>query len=133
MRFSSVFSAGRALGVSLLLAAASPPAMAQLLPAAHAQTFDFLTVTTIESQTRNMAKLLFAPAYGGRSEISLEPVSSFTAVSLLEQLRRNNEILAQTLSELSAAGWELIQVETAPFIGDKTVTTTRYLLRKAKN
>jgi hypothetical protein len=132
MRFTSLFNAGRALGVGLLLAAACQPAVAQLLPAAHAQAYDFLTVTTVEAQTRNMAKLLFAPAFGGRREISLEPIGGFSAATLLEQLRKNNEVLAQTLSELSAAGWELIQVETAPFIGDKTVTTTRYLLRKAK-
>lgn len=133
MAFPSLPGPWRVLGLSLLLAAGSQPAAAQLLAATHAQTYDFLTVTTIEAPTRNMAKLLFAPAFNGRTEIALESISGFTASTLLGQLRKNNEVLAQTLSELSVAGWELIQVAPTPFMGDKSVTTTRYLLRKAKN
>jgi hypothetical protein len=133
MPFSSVFNAGRALGVGLLLIIGSPPATAQLLPAGHAQAYDFLTVTTIEAPTKKMAKLLFAPAFNGRTEIQLESIGALSAASLLEQLRHNNELLAQSLGELSAAGWELLQVSPAPFVGDKAVTTTRYLFRKAKS
>lgn len=132
MRFPSFSNSWRALGVGLLLATGHQPAAAQLLPATHAQAYDFLLVTTIEASTRKMAKLLFAPAFQGRTEIQLESIGSLSSASLLEQLRQNNEVVAQTLGELSAAGWELIQVATAPFTGDRDVTTTRYLLRKAK-
>jgi hypothetical protein len=133
MRLSSVFNSWRALGVGLLLAIGSQPAAAQLLPSAKAQTYDFLTVTTIEASTKKMAKLLFAPAFNGRTEVQLETIGALSTASLLEQLRRNNELLTQNLSELSAAGWELIQVSPTPLTADKDVATTRYLLRKAKN
>jgi len=80
-----------------------------------------------------MAKLLFAPAFNGHTEIQLETVGAISSAAVLEQLRQNNEILTRALGELSAAGWELIQVSPAPLTFDKDVATTRYLLRKAKN
>lgn len=127
------FNPWRALGVALLIALSSRPAAAQLLPAASGRTYDFLTVTTLEAPTKNMAKLLFAPAFNGRTEIQLESVGAFSASAVLEQLRHNNETLTQSLGELSVAGWELIQVAPAPLAADKSVATTRYLFRRAKN
>ncbi len=87
----------------------------------------------VEAPTKNMAKLLIAPAFNGRTEVQLEPAGGFSAATILERVRHNNEVLAQSLGELSGAGWELIQVSPAPLVVDKTVTATRYLLRKAKN
>ncbi len=133
MRLLSLLTSWRALGVGVLLATGSQPAAAQLLPAAHAQAYDFLVVTAIEAPAKNLAKLLIAPAFNGRTEIQLEPVGGFSAATILERARHNDELLAQSLSELSVAGWELIQVAPAPFLADKTVSATRYLLRKAKS
>jgi len=133
MCHSSIFRAGRALGVALLLALGSQSAAAQMLPAANAQKHDFMTLTSIEAPTKKMAKLLFAPAFNGHTEIQLRTVGALSSTAVLEQLRQNNETLTQTLGELSAAGWELIQVSPAPLTVDKDVATTRYLLRKVKS
>jgi hypothetical protein len=133
MRFFPTSDLWRALGVCLLLGAGSRPAVAQLLPAARGQVYSFMTVTTIEAPTKNMAKLLFAPAFNGQTEIQLDAVGAFSTAAILEQLRHNNETISQNLSELSAAGWELIQVAPTPLSVDKSVVTTRYLLRKAKS
>lgn len=127
------FRTGRALGAGLLLALSSHAASAQMLPAANGQPVDFMTLTSIEAPTKKMAKLLFAPAFNGRTEVQLESVGAFSTATILEQLRQNNETLTKTLGELSVAGWELIQVSPAPLTVDKDVVTTRYLLRKAKS
>jgi hypothetical protein len=132
MHRSFLLRTGRAVAVGLFLALGSQSAAAQMLPATNAQKHSFMTLTSIEAPTRKMAKLLFAPAFNGRTETQLESVGALSAATVLEQVRRNNETLAQTLGELSAAGWELIQVSPAPLIADKDVATTRYLLRKAK-
>jgi hypothetical protein len=133
MLLSFIFRAGRALALVLLLALGSQSAAAQLLPSANAQKHDFMTLTSIEAPTKKMAKLLFAPAFNGHTEIQLRTVGALSSNAVLEQLRQNNETLTQTLGELSAAGWELIQVSPAPLAFDKDVATTRYLLRKAKS
>lgn len=133
MRFSSFCYSWRALGLGLCLALGSQPAAAQLLAPTHNQTYTFLTVTALESSSKNMAKLLFTPAFNGHSELPLEPVGAFSSAAVLEQLRHNEEVVTQSLGELSAAGWELIQVMPTPFSPDKNVIATRYLLRKAKN
>ena len=116
----------------MLLALGSHAAAAQMLPTATGQAHDFMTLTSIEAPTKKMAKLLFAPAFNGRTEVQLESVIAFSSATILEQLRHNNEMLTQTLGELSAAGWELIQVSPAPLAFDKDVATTRYLLRRAR-
>jgi len=130
---SSVLRAARALGAGLLLALGSHAATAQMLPATNGQPVDFMTLTSIEAPTKKMAKLLFAPAFDGRTEVQLASVGAFSSATILEQLRQNNETLTKTLGELSVAGWELIQVSPAPLTADKGVITTRYLLRKARN
>jgi hypothetical protein len=127
------FRAVRALGVALLLALGSHAANAQMLPATTGQRLEFMTLTSIEAPTKKMAKLLFAPAFNGRTEVQLESVGAISTAAILEQLRQNNETLTNALGELSAAGWELIQVSPAPLAVDKDVVTTRYLLRKAKS
>lgn len=118
--------------VGLLLALMPRPAAAQLLAPATAQAYDFLTVTMVESTAKSLSKLLIAPAFNGRTEIQLDAQRAFLPGDRLDQLRRNNEILSQSLSELSVAGWELIQVSPATLASDKDVLITRYLLRKAR-
>ena len=127
------FRAVRALGAAFLVALGSHAASAQMLPATTGQPLEFMTLTSIEAPTKKMAKLLFAPAFNGRTEVQLESVGAISTAAILEQLRQNNETLTKALGELSAAGWELIQVSPAPLTVDKDVVTTRYLLRKAKS
>jgi hypothetical protein len=109
-----------ALLFSLLLALGSRPAAAQLLAPTQARAYDFATVTMVESTVKSLSKLLDA-------------IAAFLPGARLDQLRRNNEVLVQTLGELSSAGWELIQVAPATLATDKDVSVTRYLFRKAKN
>jgi hypothetical protein len=122
-----------ALLFSLLLALGSRPAAAQLLAPTQARAYDFATVTMVESTVKSLSKLLLAPAFNGRAEIQLDAIAAFLPGARLDQLRRNNEVLVQTLGELSSAGWELIQVAPATLATDKDVSVTRYLFRKAKN
>ncbi|TDN36676.1 hypothetical protein A8B98_08320 [Hymenobacter sp. UV11] len=119
--------------MGLLLALGSRPAAAQLLAPSLARSYDFLTVTMVESTAKSLSKLLIAPAFNGRTEIQLDAVAAFSPGSRLDQLRRNNEVLTQSLGELSSAGWELIQVAPATLPTDKDVSVTRYLFRKAKS
>ncbi|MDO7884813.1 hypothetical protein [Hymenobacter cheonanensis] len=133
MRLLPSLPSWRALGMSLALALSSQLAAAQLLASTRGQAYDFLTVTAIESPTRNMAKLLFTPAFNGHTELQLDAVGAFSSATILDQLRHNEEVVTQSLGDLSAAGWELIQVATTPLAADKNVSTTRYLLRKAKS
>ncbi|MGI4873756.1 MAG: hypothetical protein ACRYFX_21565 [Janthinobacterium lividum] len=117
---------------ALLLLLTNRPAAAQLLPAAvPARTSDFMTLTVLESPLKNMAKLLLTPAFNGRSEIQLED-AVVLASTRLEHLCHNNEVLSQSLGELSAAGWELAEVHSVPFAGDKDILPTRYLLRRPR-
>lgn len=88
----------------LLLALATRPAAAQLLTPAPAQPYDFLTVMMVESTAKSLSKLLIAPAFNGRTEIQLDALGAFLPGTRLDQLRRTNEVLSQSLSELSAAG-----------------------------
>lgn len=129
---TSIAARCRCLAAGALLAASCHPAAAQLLPAAApAQAYSFLTLTLVTSLTKDRAKLLVAPAFNGQTAIQLEPVNAFLPAKRLEQLRRNDEILTQNLGELSAAGWELIQIApTTPPDVDKDLTLTRYLFRK---
>ena len=121
------------LALVLGLLASRPAAAQQLLlvPAQPGQAYEFTTLTAFESPLKNMARLLIAPAFNGRSEIQLENIGTLPATQL-EHLLRNDEALNQTLSELSAAGWELYEMHSTPFIADKDIRTTRYLLRRPR-
>ncbi|MEJ7659804.1 MAG: hypothetical protein WKG07_09335 [Hymenobacter sp.] len=57
---------------------------------------------------------------------------AFSASSTLEKLRHNDAVLTQSLSELSVAGWELVQVTQSALPLDRDTSVTRYLLRKAR-
>ncbi|RZL14240.1 MAG: hypothetical protein EOO62_06010 [Hymenobacter sp.] len=123
---------GALLGAGLLLN--SPVARAQgattSVQAAHG--YDFLTVTTIESISKNYAKLLFSPAFEGKSEIPLEDYSGLGLEKYFDKIQRNTLLINQQLSNLTVAGWELVEVHVAPFM-PANPSTTRYLFRKAKN
>ena len=124
--FSGLF-----LSAGLLLS--SPVARAQMAPAAGAPAahgYDFLTVTSMESGSKAFAKILLVPAFQGKSEIQLEDFGAFSNQKNFDKLQHNTELLHQQLSDLTVAGWELVQ--TYPFISSPSLVTTRYLFRKAK-
>ena len=114
------------LGLGLLLA--SSAARAQATP----RGYDFLTLTALESNVKRFSKLLYSPALGSRTETQLEALSSLSNATNLEDARRNAELINQALSELTVAGWELVEVHTVPLGTATPVATTRYLFRKAK-
>ena len=85
----------------------------------------------MESQTKAVAKILIMPAFQGKSEIQLEDFGGFSAEKNLAKLQHNTELVNQQLSELTVAGWELVQAY--PFASMPGLFTTRYLFRKAKS
>lgn len=131
MRFSVLAGSSPIVFAFSLLA--SHPAQAQLLaPSAAARSYEFLHVTVTEATTDSQAKLLLSPAFNGRTEMQLEGLNAFLPAKRLELLRHNEEVVSQCLGELSAAGWELLQVYSVPLVVDKDVATTRYLFRKPR-
>ena len=94
--------------------------------------YDFLTITAIESNAKKFSKLLYSPAFGTKTEVQLEALSSFSNATNLDDARRNAETINQSLSELTVAGWELLEVHVVPLGTAQPVATTRYLLRKPR-
>jgi hypothetical protein len=116
------------LVVRAFLLLGTPAAFAQV-PAPHG--YDFLTLTSMESSTKSVAKILITPAFQGKTEIQLEDFGGFSAEKNLGKLQHNIELVNQQLTELTAAGWELVQAY--PFTSVPGLFTTRYLFRKAKS
>lgn len=133
MRFLTSFLTRGLLLAGLLVGLGGRPAVAQLLAPSQARTYDFLTVTVIESPYTRESRLLFSPAFQGKTELILEEVYNLSNDRYREHLQRNTTLINQALSDLSAAGWELLDVHTALFSPAPTPTVTRYLFRKAKS
>jgi hypothetical protein len=95
-----------------------------------AAVYEFMTVTTLESASKSASKLFLTPAFQGKTEVQLEDFNAFGAEKNKEKFQVNAQTINQQLSELSVAGWELVQVYPMPTQG---VFITRYLFRKAKN
>ena len=101
-------------------------------------TYDFMTVSVIKSPYKNDCYLLLTPAFQGKSEIKLEEEYDLSSDRYRANLQHNIELLNGTLGELSAAGWDLVDVHSTEVGAEPpglqpTATITRYLLRKAKN
>ncbi|WP_156176270.1 hypothetical protein [Hymenobacter terrenus] len=102
--------------------------------AAHAQTsspkvYEFMTMNTLESQSKSLSHILLAPDFQGKSDIQLEAFGGFSTSKNLEKYKGNSLLITQQLEALTAAGWELVHVYP---VSDTGVFTTRYLFRKAK-
>lgn len=112
------------------------PVWAQLAPppSSAPHGYDFLTVTEFEGLTKNKAKLLITPAFQGKTEVQLEDLngSNFSVNKDLETVQRNTQVLNQQLSELTVAGWELVDVSVISILATGS-HTTRYLFRKPKS
>jgi hypothetical protein len=134
----SVFPVFFRRGLSLLLVAglstgAAAAQSALLAPPATRQAYDFTTITVIESPYKNDCRMLLSPAFQGKTEVKLEEVYNLASDRYREHLQSNTLLLTQTLGDLSAAGWELLEVHAATVGPAPSATVTRYLLRKAKS
>jgi hypothetical protein len=118
------------LSAGLLLGA---PAVRAQIPAGSARSYEFLTVTVIESPYSRDSRLLLSPAFQGKTELELEEIYNLSSAKYREHLQRNTTLLNQTLSDLSGAGWELIEVHSSVAGPAPAASITRYLLRKAKS
>jgi hypothetical protein len=120
------------LGALLLLT--SLGAAAQASPSV---AYEFLTISIVKSPYKNDCYLLLTPAFQGKTEIKLEEEYNLASDRYRANLQRNITLLNNTLSELSAAGWDLVNVHSTEVGAEPpglqpTATLTRYLLRKAK-
>jgi len=95
--------------------------------------YDFLTITLIKSPYKNDCRMLLTPAFQGKQEVKLEEEYTLAADKYRANLHHNTLLLNQTLSDLSVAGWELVETHTALEGPAPPATVTRYLLRKAKS
>lgn len=117
-------SAGLVLGTQAAFAQASP---------AGAHGYDFLTITIVKSPYKSDCRMLLTPAFQGKSEVKLEEEYTLANDRYRENLHRNTLLLNQTLSDLSVAGWELVETHAALEGAPPAPAVTRYLLRKAKS
>ncbi|WP_139361881.1 hypothetical protein [Hymenobacter sp. CRA2] len=104
-----------------LLLSGATASFAQTAPA-----YEFMTVLESESQMGGQAKIIFAPAFQGKSEMPLEELPGGVSNKYHTVLRKNMEVVNQQLSGITVAGWELVHVST-----DRM--GTQYLFRKAKH
>lgn len=103
-------------------------ALAQTAPPAY----DFLTVAELEASISPAAKILFSPAFAGKTELPLEALPGtglLGAGKAATIYQRNLEAVNQQLAAVTAAGWELVQVSpTNNFVGEGHI----YLFRRIK-
>ncbi|WP_345235939.1 hypothetical protein [Hymenobacter saemangeumensis] len=112
------------LWLAVLLWFQDLPTQAQ---AARPQAYDFLTMTSFESSSDAVAKIFFSPAFNGKTEVQLEDLGGMSVSKNLAKLQRNSMVINQQLSDLSVAGWELVQVY--PITNSAAI---RYLFRKPR-
>jgi hypothetical protein len=85
--------------------------------AARAQTapppsYEFLTVLEYETQYHKLARLVFAPAFQGKSEIELESLPGTNSDKYTAIHGKNLELINKQLEALTVAGWELVHVSS---------------------
>jgi hypothetical protein len=75
--------------------------------------YDFLTVVESQSQQSSFAKILFAPAFQGKTEQQLQDLPGTAASGKYMAIYRQNlEAVNQQLEAVTAAGWELVHVSS---------------------
>jgi hypothetical protein len=109
------------LAIGLLVAP-----LVSLAQTSASATYEFLTLLESESQQNSFAKILFAPAFQGKTEIQLESLPGTAAGNKYMTIHRQNvEIVNQQLEAITAAGWELVHVS----VDDRA---HEYLFRRPK-
>jgi hypothetical protein len=119
------------LGTLLLLISLSAAAQTDRV------TYEFMTVSVIKSPYQTDCYLLLTPAFQGKTQIKLEEEYNLASDRYRTNLQHNITLLNETLGELSAAGWDLVDVHATEVGAEPpglhpTATITRYLLHKAK-
>lgn len=85
--------------------------LVSLAQAAPPATYEFLTLLESESQQNSFAKIMFAPAFQGKTEIQLENLpGTASGNKFMTTHRQNIEVVNQQLEAITAAGWELVHV-----------------------
>jgi|GEM_PF-2656891 len=110
---------------TLFLVAASlltAPAFAQSAPAS---ADEFMVVVGLESPVTNAAKIIFAPAFQGKTEVALESMPGPLSNKFWPTYQHNLEVVTQQLGAVSAAGWELVGVTSL-------TAGQQYLFRRAR-
>lgn len=115
--------------VLLLSTLGTRSAFAQGATTAVSHVYEYTTLTTFESTSKATSKIFITPAFQGKTEVQLEDFNAFAFEKNREKFQQNAQAINQLLGDLSAAGWELVQVYPLPTQG---IPVTRYLLRKAK-
>jgi hypothetical protein len=89
----------------------SVPAFAQSAPTG---AYEFLTLAESQSQQGSFAKIMFAPAFQGKTELVLESLpGTISGAKYMNTYRQNLEVVNQQLEAITAAGWELVNVSTS--------------------
>jgi hypothetical protein len=111
----------------LALALLAAPAMARAQSSSPA-TYEFLTVVETQAQQDVLAKVLFASAFQGKTEVQLEHLPGMvSAAKYVNTFRHNLELVNQQLELVTAAGWELVQASSSTVLGEH-----EYLFRRLK-
>lgn len=100
--------------------------------AAPPLTYEFLTVIEVESPFLKLARLAFAPAFQGLTEIKLERLPGSVSDDYTPTYTRNLEVVNRQLGALTAAGWELVHVSSAGVALSPAVDERQYLFRRLK-
>lgn len=111
--------------LAFALLSISGTSLAQTAPAT---AYEFLTVAEVESQSSTLARILFAPAFQGRTEMLLETLPSSLSSKHPLIYQRNLVLVNRQLEAVTADGWELVHVSAS-------VATTghEYLFRRPKS
>ena len=96
-----------------LLALALLPTFPALAQTTAPNTYEFLTVVESQAQQSSFAKILFAPAFQGKTEQQLQDLPGTAAGGkYIATYRQNLEAVNQQLETVTAAGWELVHVSS---------------------
>ena len=66
----------------------------------------------IESQAANAAKIIFAPAFQGKTELPLEALPGPFSSKYWLTYQHNLDVVTQQLQAATAVGWELADTST---------------------
>jgi hypothetical protein len=94
----------------------------------------FVQVTTIESVVPaglGRSRMITASSSGALEEIKMENFFSMGGINF-GNVRSNDKMITDKITQLTADGWELVQVTPGVYAGDKStgIFITRYLFKK---
>jgi hypothetical protein len=103
------------------------------VPAAAGLAYQFMQFTALQGAP---GYLSFSPEFNGQKVVKLDDVYMNQLYSARQRLtlQANEEVVMRWLQDITAAGWELVQVSSQPIqeVSNREFTLTKYLFRKAK-